>query len=494
MAKTYGSRSKMPIDDALEHFKLLADRKQFERWRYFTPTAKQMEFFATGRTHPERLLIAGNRLGKTEAAAYEISRHMTGEYPPWWPGKVYTRPVRVWAAGTSAVQVRETGQEKLCGPVGDPEMLGSGYIPKAAFVGEPTASRSAPNAYDSFQVRHKSGGVSRLVFKTYEQERRHWQGAEIDVLWPDEEPPMDLYVEGRTRLGGKGMTMMTFTPLFGMSDVVRRFFDEQDPLRVMVQYGIKDATFMTEEQREGLIAGYPLHEREARMNGTPVFGEGRIFRVPEEDLRIPAVPRDRIPLHWKKIWGLDFGINHPFAAVLLAWDTENSVKEGSGPVGTIYILASIRMKGAIPLQHADAIKKIAPGVPIAWPHDGHARDRGSGESLAPLYKAQGLNMMNTHATHPEGGLSTEAGVAIMDAYMQARQWKVFDNQPEWFQEYGQYHRKDGLIVKTHDDLMSASRIATMMRRYARPVPLGGRFVTRQKGPRMVDGVDFDLFG
>lgn len=485
--------AKMTLDDALEFYELLAERKTFERWRFFEPVAKQKEFFATGRTHPERLLMAGNRLGKTEGAAFETAVHMTGEYPTEWNGKRYDKPIRMWAAGTSATQVRDTIQEKLCGPVGNPELFGSGFIPKAAFVGEPKSSRSAQDAFDSLQVRHKSGGVSRLVFKTYEQDRRHWQGSELDLVWFDEEPPMEIYTEGRTRLGGKGMSMMTFTPLFGMSDVVRRFMEEDDKFRVMVRYGIKDATFMTELQREMLLAGYPAHEREQRANGEPLFSEGRIFRTPEDDLRVAPSPLHRVPLHWKKLWGLDFGINHPFAAVLLAWDTEGTDHLSKPPVGTVYILASVRMKGAIPLQHADAMRRIAANVPVAWPHDGHVRDRGSGEELARQYRKHGLIMLNTHATHPTGGFSTEAGIMDLDTYMQARQFKVFDNQPDWFQEYGQYHRKDGLIVKSHDDLMSATRIAHMMRRYARAVPLGSRVAGQRSVPRLVDGVDFDLF-
>lgn len=487
--------AKRSLDQALQDLELAAERKRFQKWLFFEPVQKQLDFFATGLTHPERLLVAGNRLGKTECAAYEVSRHLTGEYPPWWNGKRFNRPVRMWAAGTSATEVRDTIQEKLCGPVGDSEMFGSGYIPREAFAGQPKASRSATDGFDSLQVKHKAGGTSRLVFKAYEQERQHWQGAELDLIWFDEEPPEELYVEGRTRLGGKGMSMMTFTPLFGMTKVVRRFFDEDHLLRVKVQYGIKDATFMPEKQKEGLIAGYPSHELQARMNGDPVFSEGRIFRVPEDDLRVPPVSLDRIPLQWRKLWGLDFGISHNFAAVLLAWDTETGRMDEKGPIGTMYVLASIRMKGAIVLQHAVAIKRIAANVPVAWPHDGHVRDRGSGEALAKLYKAEGLNMLGTHATHPEGGYSTEAGIAIMDGYMQARQFKVLDNQPEWFSEYGQYHRdKNGLIVKVHDDLMSATRIGMMMRRAAKAVPLGSRVAPRQRGPIMIRGHDYDLFG
>ena len=40
----------------------------------------------------------------------------------------------------------------------------------------------------------------------------------------DEEPPLDIYSEGLTRTNATGgITIVTFTPLVGMSDVVLRF-------------------------------------------------------------------------------------------------------------------------------------------------------------------------------------------------------------------------------------------------------------------------------
>jgi hypothetical protein len=152
------------------------------------------------------------------------------------------------------------------------------------------------------------------------------------------------------------------------------------------------------------------------------------------------------------------------------------------------------MRGAIPLQHVDAMNKIGANVPVAWPHDGHVRDRGSGEALAPIYRRHGLLMLPSHATHQVGGFSTETGIADLDDYMQARQFKVFDTLPEWRQEYGTYHRKVGAIVKVNDDLMSATRIAHMMRRYAKAVPLGNGKAPAPKGPRIIEGADYALFG
>jgi phage terminase large subunit-like protein len=44
------------------------------------------------------------------------------------------------------------------------------------------------------------------------------------VVWFDEEVPMDIYMEGLTRLLTTcGIMMLTFTPLNGLTEVVLRF-------------------------------------------------------------------------------------------------------------------------------------------------------------------------------------------------------------------------------------------------------------------------------
>ena len=57
-------------------------------------------------------------------------------------------------------------------------------------------------------------------------------------------------------------------------------------------------------------------------------------------------------------------------------------------------------------------------------------------------------------------------------------WKVFSTCGGWFSEKRLYHRKDGQIVKIKDDILSASRYAFMMRRFAQTL------IVRQTGPRM----------
>jgi hypothetical protein len=74
-------------------------------------------------------------------------------------------------------------------------------------------------------------------------------------------------------------------------------------------------------------------------------------------------------------------------------------------------------------------------------------------------------MIGQRATFPDGTNGLEAGIAEMLDRMQTGRLKVFSTLNDWWEEFRLYHRKDGLIVKVRDDLMSATRYAMMMRRF-----------------------------
>lgn len=446
-----------------------------------------MEFFAAGRTKRERMLKAGNQQGKSEGGAFEIACHMTGEYPEWWPGKKFERPTKWWAVGVTSLVVRNVSQGKLCGPPGVSSEFGSGYIPRECFKDSPSLSRGVTDAYDTIQVIHKTNGVvdgiSTCQFKSYEQGREKFQAETLDGIWWDEEPPMDIYTEGLTRTNAvdDAISFLTYTPMKGMSDVSSRFLNESHPDREVINMTILDAEHISEAKRQQIIDSYPAHEREARINGVPMMGEGKIFMVSEESIMEPGI--QDVPPHWAKLWGIDFGIGHPFGAVLGLWDRDNDV---------IHIHHAFKIADQLPLQHATAMKKDGAAVPVAWPRDGTNRDQGSGEPLARQYGAFGLMMLPDHATHADGSVSTEAGILEMYQRMVTGRLKVANHLTEWFEEFRMYHRKDGQIVKVKDDIMSATRILVMMRRYARAVPLGSEARKRMR-TAVAQNVDFDLF-
>jgi hypothetical protein len=72
---------------------------------------KHLAFFAAGAVHRERLFMAANRVGKTEGVGgYETTLHLTGDYPPWWEGRRFDRPISAWAAGKTGETTRDIVQ------------------------------------------------------------------------------------------------------------------------------------------------------------------------------------------------------------------------------------------------------------------------------------------------------------------------------------------------------------------------------------------------
>lgn len=183
--------------------------------------SKHLEFFKAGAIHQERAAIAGNRCGKTIMSCFETAVHLTGLYPKWWEGKRFNHAVEWWAAGETSETTRDILQFELLGPL---DQLGTGMIPKDRIIGDPTRRRGVADAVDTVRVRHVSGGISSLGFKSYDQGREKFQGTAKHGISLDEEPDSSVYFECLARLMTTGGLMIcTFTPLLGMSEIVQLF-------------------------------------------------------------------------------------------------------------------------------------------------------------------------------------------------------------------------------------------------------------------------------
>jgi phage terminase large subunit-like protein len=209
--------------ETLQAKKTRLDRSKLSNYK---PYPKQAEFHHAGLIHRERLLMAGNQLGKTYCGAAEAAIHLTGLYPDWWNGRVFQDPVRAWAGSKTGEVTRDGVQRLLIGEPKDESQWGTGLIPHSALA-DRSRRMGVPDALDAVTVRHISGGLSTLGFKSYDQGRQKWQSETLNFVWFDEEPPLDIYMEGLTRTNAVGgMTYITFTPLLGMSSVVMMFMGD----------------------------------------------------------------------------------------------------------------------------------------------------------------------------------------------------------------------------------------------------------------------------
>jgi phage terminase large subunit-like protein len=402
---------------------------------------KHTEFFRLGKGHRERLMLAANRVGKTESiGGYEMACHLTGEYPEWWEGRRWDRPVRAWAGGDTGQTVRDIIQQKL---VGSPGQEGTGLIPEKN-IGRITRRTGVPDAIDQIQVKHASGGMSLLGFKSYDQGRKSWQGTEQDIIWCDEEPPQSVYSEALVRtMTTDGMMILTFTPLLGLSDVVLSFLPggkipEEMAEKAVVTATWDDAPHISEEQREALWASIPPFQRDARSKGIPQLGSGAIFPLDEERV---AVEPFEMPEWWPRAYALDVGWNKT-AALWGAYDRDSD---------TVYLYSEHYEGHAEPSIHADAIKRRGWWIPGVIDPASRQRGQRDGRRLMSDYEELGLEL------HPADN-AVESGINTVWQRLSGGRLKVFNTLHNWLSEFRIYRRdENGKVVKSNDHLMDTTR-------------------------------------
>jgi phage terminase large subunit-like protein len=400
---------------------------------------RHMEFLAASATFRERLFMAANRTGKTETGAYEMACHLTGQYPDWWQGRRFSKPVNAWACGTTNGTTRDIVQEKLLGPEG---AHGTGMIP-AHMIVKVSNKQGLPNAADTVLVKHVSGGRSRVSFKSYESGRKAFEGTAQHVIWLDEEGPLDIYTEClyRTATTG-GVLYTTFTPLAGMSDVVKSFLEpeseEAGAVKHVTQCDWSQVPHLDAAAKAQLLASTPPYQRDARTKGIPQLGAGAIYPLAESEI---LVPHFNIPAHWPRSYGLDVGWNRT-AVVWGALDREN---------GVAYLYHEYSRAQAEPVVHAEAIKAVGEWIPGVVDPGCLGSSQIDGRTLMEMYGELGLSLQPAKP-------SVETGIyEVWDALSTGR-LRVFSTLGNWISEFRKYHRDEkGRIVKKDDHLMDATR-------------------------------------
>lgn len=383
----------------------------------------------------------------TTSCLFEIRCHMTGLYPKWWKGYRYTGPVTVWLCSDTAKSLRDNVQHKL---IGSPDAPNSGMIPEKYLAAKPLRKHGISEAKDKVSVKHISGGVSNALFKSYEEGRESFQGTEIHIILLDEEPPLDVYIEcllrtmhvdhGRTR----GMMLLAFTPLRGMSEVVLKYlpngkFPQKMEYNYIIQIDWDDVPHLGEEEKARMLAEMDPYSRDARSKGIPALGKGAIYPIPDEEIMVDWF---QIPEEWPRFYGFDYGYTRT-AAVFVAVEPNTD---------NWYIYDCYVQDRAQVDVHVAALKAKGADWMLAASESALINSQ-TGEKMIDIYKSHGLRLLIADK-------SLEAGIAKVWQMLSSGKLKVFKTCRQWFQEKNVYHKEeDGKITNLPHDLMDCTRYA-----------------------------------
>jgi phage terminase large subunit-like protein len=421
-------------------------------FKHYHPNEKQLAFHATGLIAKERAFFAGNRCGKTLCTSAEWCMHLTGNYPDWWNGYRYTKPINIWVAG---VTNNETFQTLAQYYVGD--LTKEGFIHSSLIVRKETQKHL-------YYVQHASGGISKIRFKSYEQKADAWQAETLDGVHLDEEPPSKIYSEAITRTLSTsqdhyGQVTCSLTPLKGVTHFMLQYMEkvvvdengeegterlppgESNNSRVYILASHEESPHITPEESARILAAYPAYEREARTKGIPSMGSGLVYPVHDSNLLVSPF---EIPEYWPRCFGMDFGW-HNTAAVFMAHDQDNDV---------VYLYGEYLAGHLTPQHHAfELIKQGADWMPGGYDGAGEGAQQDDGGNLVDLYQQAGIRNWT-----PADKKSVNKGVYTVLQRMETGKLKIFSSLTKLMTELRMYARDDnGKVKKGNDHLMDAMR-------------------------------------
>ena len=407
----------------------------------------------------------------TIASTYETAFHLTGKYPPHWKGKIYESPIIAMCSGESWEQVAKTLQSKLlgCDDIKQSYRIGSGAIPRELI--DVKSIRSDGANVLAMEVWHSSGGKSKLYFSNYTQQVRHLQGFELDLVVLDEQPPDETFSELVVRTASRnGQVICSFTPLKGMSGLVRKFWDQVDGY-AHVRVTWDDIPFVNEwgepffplEEREQLARDFMPWERDCRMNGIPLMGKGVVFPL----LEWPIYKSDAYDLRsnekLERLISFDLGIkNDPTVISFFFRDAINEI---------IYLHRQITIpSGETPDEYVHyLLDKESKGVPIALPHDAATAGRYTltEQSVREVFEdSYGLNCISGAILNPandQGKVTNHKayGINIMRLMMERGTLLVNESCKAFLDEARNYAIDEMGRFSDPDDHIDSARIGIL---------------------------------
>ena len=286
-----------------------------------------------------RWVFGGNRTGKTECGAVESIWLSRGIHP-----YRQNKPNVVgWVVSLSSRVQTEVAQAKIL------KYLNKSWIEEIVMK---QGKKGMPEygVIECIAIRNVFGGLSKIYFKSCEEGREKFQGASLDFVWFDEEPPQDIYEECKMRvLDKKGDIFGTMTPLKGMTFLYDEIYlnASRDPEVFYMFMEWQDNPFLDKVEIERLTASMSEEELESRKYGRFVNRNNSLV-YKEFDEHVHVIEPFDVPIDWQDNISIDPGLNNPLSAHWYAVDWD----------GNVYVVAEHFVSGKDVSYHAEKIKAI----------------------------------------------------------------------------------------------------------------------------------------
>ncbi len=263
----------------------------------YIPHPKQRLFHESPKKG--KLLLGGNRSGKTTGGTIESIHWLKGQHPN---RDVPPPPIRGRAI---AVDFKD-GVERILKPEFQrwlpPSLLRNG---------------SWTDSFNSYTNTLYLTNGSFLEFMSYEQDLEKFAGTSRHFIYFDEEPPKSIFNENRMRLiDVDGSYWITMTPVLGMTwvydDIYIPGITGLNPNILVVEVSMKENPHIREEALESAFDNMDEEEITARREGRFVQIGGTIFKSFGDAHVIDPIPIEYLKrLNWYA--SMDHGLNNPTA-------------------------------------------------------------------------------------------------------------------------------------------------------------------------------------
>jgi len=397
---------------------------------------KQIKFHKCKKRN--RWVFGGNRSGKTECGAVEVVYLACGNHP-YKKNKI----TEGWVVSLSRQVQRDVAQRKIL------EYLPTSYIEKIVMVSG--GQFSAENGIiDFILVRSEAGGLSRIGFKSCDQGREKFQGASLDYVWFDEEPPLDIYMECKMRILDKcGEIFGTMTPLKGLTWVYNTIYlnenSDEEVWYEMMEWG--DNPYLSKKEIANMTKSLPADELESRRYGKFMQNGGMVYS--EFDENIHVIEPFNVPKEWQDNISIDPGLHNPLSAHFYAVDFD----------GNVYVVAEHFESGKTVQEHALKIKEIA--KKLAWKFDNRGflnaliDSAANQRTLASEKNVVELFAENKILVNPKVNKDLFSGISVVKSYLKNADGKtrlfIFKNCVNLIREIKSYWWGDGDVPIKKDD-------------------------------------------